>query len=64
LKYVVFMFLATIWVLGLLCGFAAVAFLFELLVLSMIIIAVRFNQGRPAMKLRPAYARKPQGLHP
>ena len=49
MKYPVFLMLAHLWVLGLLCGFTPVAFLFELLVLGMIILAVRHNPTRRAL---------------
>jgi hypothetical protein len=64
LKYPAFLLLATVWVFGLLCGFTPVAFLFEVLVLGMILVAIRHHQGRRALKLRPAYARRPHALRP
>ena len=64
MKYPAFLLLATIWVLGLLCGLTPVAFLFELLVLGMIIFAVRHHQTRRTLKLRPAYVRRPQAFRP
>lgn len=64
MKYPVFLLLATFWVLGLLCGFTPAAFFFEVPVLGMIILAVRHDQGRRSLKLRPAYARRNHAKRP